>query len=191
MLTINLIAKQFTRSYDWEIVKEYRDAEGYVDSKRIEISFFDVDDDGVIDNPEGFIDIVAEDTNPSTKYIFQKKYTTSDGVEDYRYVDNAIEGIQVKANVGAVGAYSQYTAGQSFTMDTELFYVLDSAKKNLQLTKDYRGYTGRSGLKFRYLHSADYNQRIDPSPSNIMDCYLLTRTYDAQYRQFLAGDRLS
>ena len=29
------IAKQFTRSYDWEIVKEYRDAEGYVDSKRI------------------------------------------------------------------------------------------------------------------------------------------------------------
>ena len=45
--------------------------------------------------------------------IFQKKYTTTDGVEDYRYVDNAIEGIQVKANVGAVGAYSQYTAGQS------------------------------------------------------------------------------
>ncbi len=182
----------FNTNYPWEIVKEYRDAEGYVDSKRIEVSFFDQDDDGVIDNPEGFIDIVNENTNTSTKYIFQKKYTTTDGVEDYRYVDNTVEGIKVKANVGAIGAYSQYTAGQIFfVMDTELFYKLDSTKKNLQLTKDYRGYIGRSGLKFRYLHSADYNQRIDPSASNIMDSYLLTRTYDAQYRQFLAGDRLT
>lgn len=186
------VSNPFTRSYDWEVVKEYRDAEGYVDSKRIEISFFDVDDDGVIDNPQGFIDIVDEKTNPSTKYIFQKKYTTSDGVEDYRYVDNIIEGIKVVANVGAIGAYSQYTAGQIFfAMDTELFYKLDSTKKNITVTKDYRGYIGRSGLKFRYLHSADYNQRIDPAASNIMDSYLLTRTYDTQYRQFLAGDRLT
>lgn len=186
------VSNPFTINYNWEIVKEYRDAEGYVDSKRIEVSFFDIDDDGVIDNPQAFIDIVAETVNPETKYIFQKKYTTSDGVEDYRFVDNTVEGIQVKANIGAVGAYSAYTAGQVFfTMDTELFYKLDSTKKNLEITKDYRGYTGRSGIKFRYLHSADYNQRIDPAASNIMDSYLLTRTYDIAYRQFLSGDRLT
>ena len=186
------ITSPFNINYDWEIVKEYRDAEGYVDSKRIEVSFFDADDDGVIDNPEGFIDIVAETVNPETKYIFQKKYTTSDGVEDFRYVDNTVESIQVKANLGAIGAYSAYTAGQVFfTMDTELFHKLDSSKKNLQVIKDYRGYTGRSGLKFRYLHSADANQRIDPAASNIMDTYMLTRTYDIAYRQFLQGDRLT
>jgi hypothetical protein len=186
------VSNPFNVSYDWEVVKEYRDAEGYVDSKRIEVSFFDADDDGVIDNPQGFIDIVAETVNPESKYIFQKKYTTSDGVEDYRYVNNNIEGIKVKANSGAIGAYSQYTAGQVFfTMDTELFYKLDSTKKNIEITKEYRGYIGRSGLKFRYLHSADYNQRIDPAASNIMDSYLLTRTYDIAYRQFLAGDRLT
>jgi hypothetical protein len=186
------VTSPFNINYDWEIVKEYRDAEGYVDSKRIEVSFFDADDDGVIDNPEGFIDIVAETVNPEAKYIFQKKYTTSDGVEDFRYVDNTVEGIQVKANLGAIGAYSAYTAGQVFfTMDTELFHKLDSSKKNLQVIKDYRGYTGRSGLKFRYLHSADANQRIDPAASNIMDTYMLTRTYDIAYRQFLQGDRLT
>ena len=186
------VTTPFNINYDWEIVKEYRDAEGYVDSKRIEVSFFDADDDGVIDNPEGFIDIVAEAVNPETKYIFQKKYTTSDGVEDFRYVDNTVEGIQVKANLGAIGAYSAYTAGQVFfTMDTELFHKLDSLKKNLEVIKDYRGYIGRSGLKFRYLHSADYNQRIDPAASNIMDTYMLTRTYDIAYRQFLQGDRLT
>ena len=63
-------------------------------------------------------------------------------------------------------------------MDTELFHKLDATKKNLSIIKDYRGYIGRAGLKFRYLHSADYNQRLDPAASNIMDCYLLTRTYD-------------
>jgi|TARA_B110000908_G_scaffold172771_1_gene243010 hypothetical protein len=183
------VSTPFTSNYNWEIVKEYRDAEGYVDSKRIEVSFFDADDDGVIDNPQGFDDIVDETTNASTKFIFQKKYSTSDGVEDYRYVDNTIEGIQVKATVGGIGAYSAYTAGQIFfTMDTKLFYKLDAAKKNLTVIKDYRGYTGRAGLKFRYLHSADYNQRIDPSASNIMDSYLLTRTYDIAYRQFLQGN---
>jgi len=73
-------------------------------------------------------------------------------------------------------------------MDTELFYKLDATKKNINIIKDYRGYIGRSKLKFRYLHSADYNQRIDPAASNIMDAYLLTRTYDIQYRQWLQGD---
>ena len=183
------VSDPFTVSYDWEVVKEYRDAEGYVDSKRIEVSFFDADDDGIIDNPQGFDDIVDESTNPETKYVFQKKYTTSDGVEDYRYVDNTVEGIQVKANIGAIGAYSAYNAGQVFsTMDTELFHKLDATKKNLSIIKDYRGYIGRAGLKFRYLHSADYNQRLDPAASNIMDCYLLTRTYDIAYRQWLQGD---
>ena len=185
------VSTPFTSNYNWEIVKEYRDADGYVDSKRIEVSFFDADDDGVIDNPEGFIDIVDETTNVTTKYIFQKKYTTSDGIEDYRFVDNTVEGIQIKASASAIGAYSSYSAGQVFfTIDTQLFHKLDSTKKNLQIIKDYRGFLGRSNLKFRYLHSADYDQRIDPAVSNIMDCYMLTRTYDIAYRQFLNGDRI-
>ena len=60
--------------------------------------------------------------------------------------------------------------------------------KRIFIIKDYRGYIGRAGLKFRYLHSADYNQRLDPAASNIMDCYLLTRTYDIAYRQWSKGD---
>jgi len=178
-----------TRSYDFEVVKEYRDAEGYIDTKKIEIGFFDVDDDGVVDNPEGFVDIVAETVNPAEKYIFVKKYITTDQVEDFKFVDATEEGINIVASTSAIGAYSQYNAGQLFfDRSTSLFYKLDNAKKNLNIIEDYRGYIGRDKLKFRYLHSADYNQRIDPAASNIIDTYLLTRSYDTFYRQWLAGD---
>jgi hypothetical protein len=178
-----------TRSYDFEVIKEYRDAEGYIDTKKIEIGFFDVDDDGVVDNPEGFVDIVAETVNPAEKYIFVKKYITTDQVEDFKFVDATEEGINIVASTSAIGAYSQYNAGQLFfDRSTSLFYKLDNAKKNLNIIEDYRGYIGRDKLKFRYLHSADYNQRIDPAASNIIDTYLLTRSYDTFYRQWLAGD---
>jgi len=179
----------FTVGYNWEILKEYRDAEGYVNSKKVEVGFFDLDDDGVVDNPQSFEDIVAENTNSDEKVVFLQKYRNSDGVEDYRYVDETTVKIQVKANVGAIGAYSAYDAGQVFYIqDTDLFYKLSDDKKNISIVDDYLGFTGRNKLKFHYVHNADYNQRIDPSATNIMDMYLLTRNYDNTYRQWLAGD---
>ena len=76
----------FTVDFDWEIVEEYRDAEGYVDSSKIQVSFFDEDDDGVVDNPEIFEEIVNESANILKKYVFQLKATTIDGVEEYNYI---------------------------------------------------------------------------------------------------------
>jgi hypothetical protein len=178
----------FTVDLDWEITKEYRDAEGYVNSKKVEVTFFDDDDDGVVDDPEIFDVIVDEDTNPLTKYIFQKKLITTDGVEDYNYIDNAVEDIRVLQNSDGVGALSQYTNGQVFYyIDTDVFYVYDSTTGSLSLTTDYRANIGRDKLKFQYIHAADDNTRIDPSASNIIDTYILTRSYDNSYRQFLNG----
>jgi hypothetical protein len=48
---------------------------------------------------------------------------------------------------------------------------------------------GRSSLKFHYVHVADSNYRIDPSASNIIDTYLLTRNYDTEIRKYLTGGR--
>ena len=178
----------FTVDLDWEVTKEYRDAEGYVNSKKVEVTFFDDDDDGVVDDPEIFDVIVDEDTNPLTKYIFQKKLITTDGVEDYNYIDNAVEDIRVLQNSDGVGALSQYTNGQVFYyIDTDVFYVYDSTTGSLSLTTDYRANIGRDKLKFQYIHAADDNTRIDPSASNIIDTYILTRSYDNSYRQFLNG----
>ena len=187
VLSINLkpdALTPFTVQHDWEITDAYRDADGYVDSKKIEVSFYDADEDAVVDDPETFIEIVNETVNPLTKFIFQKKYITTDGLEDYSYIDGSV--INVKQSESVVGALSQYTDGQIFYLVTEnVFKKLTS--NALVLTTEYRAFVGRDKLKFQYIHAADDDNRIDPSSSNVVDTYLLTKSYDDSFREFLDG----
>jgi len=44
----------FTIDQQWDIVAEYVGLDGYVDNKKLVVSFADSDDDGVVDNPELF-----------------------------------------------------------------------------------------------------------------------------------------
>jgi hypothetical protein len=62
---------------------------------------------------------------------------------------------------------------------------------NTQINTDYKAYFGRSNLKFHYVHVADGNFRIDPSSSNIIDTYILTKTYNEQVKQYITGDLLT
>ena len=187
VLSINLkpdALTPFTVQHDWEISDAFRDADGYVDSKKIEVSFYDADEDAVVDDPETFIEIVNETVSPLTKFVFQKKYITTDGLEDYSYVDGSV--ITVKQSESVVGALSQYTDGQIFYLVTENVFKQLSAS-TLILTTGYRAFVGRDKLKFQYIHAADDDNRIDPSSSNIIDTYLLTKSYDDSFREFLDG----
>ena len=127
--------KSFTLGYNFEIVKEYRDAEGYVNSKKVEVGFFDADDDGVVDNPDSFPDIVAEDTDSLKKIIFLEKFTSSDGVEDYKFMDNSDETIKIFELLGGIGAYSPIHSRTSFLHPKTLicFTNLAMTKRILQL----------------------------------------------------------
>jgi len=53
---------------------------------------------------------------------------------------------------------------------------------------DYKSVFGRTGLKFQYIHNANVDRRIDPSVSNIIDVFLLSRSYDTRFRNWLSGD---
>jgi len=182
----------FTLDYEWEIVEEYRDAEGYVNSKKIQVSFFDSDDDGVVDDPDIFDVIVDEQTNNTSKYVFLQKNLTSDGVEDYNYVTQSSIGVIVLETKNNIGALSQYNDGQIFYyIDEEIFEVLNKNAGTLTITQEYKARLGRDNLKFQYVHAADASTRIDPSVSNIIDTYLLTRSYDTQFRQYLEGTTAS
>jgi hypothetical protein len=191
----------FTTDFDWEIVEEYRDPDGYVDSSKVQVSFFDADDDGVVDNPELFDQIVNETINPLTKYVFQIKETTLDGVEEFRYLPtvvptptglyNFVDGagsIQVLDTKNSLSSTSIYTDGQIFYFIKEaVFQVLEKLTGNLITTQLYKAKTGRNNLKFHYVHAADESSRIDPSVSNIIDTYMLTKSYDNDFRLYLDG----
>ena len=187
------LASPFTTDFSWSISDAFRDTDGYVDSRKIEVQFIDLDDDGVVDNPELFDELVDPDTVTTTeKTVFQKKYTTSDGVLDFKFFDNTDNSIIIVANEGAISPYSTRTEGQVFYLEDEaVFKTLNKSSNNTTLNSDYKAFVGRHGLKIHYVHVADSSYRIDPSASNLIDTYLLTKTYDTNIRKFIAGDILT
>jgi len=181
----------FTRDFNWTITDAYRDIEGYVDSRKIQVQFIDLDDDGVVDDPDIFEQIVGEENTEiatEDKIIFQKKYTTTDGVEDFKYFANANSEIIVVQSEAAISPYSARLEGQIFYLiDEGIFRKLNKTLNNTTINTDYKAYFGRAGLKFHYIHVADSGYRIDPSASNIIDTYILSKSYDTQVKQYIAG----
>jgi len=185
----------FTTDYQWQVVSEFIGQDGYIDPKKIIITFADPSNSGVVDNPQQFLDIVAPSVNSLNKYIVEKKYEISLGQEDYKYVPNnpSTGPVIILPTQSAAYPVSQWTAGQYFYLvDTQLVvqYVPTSTTQQLQPTLDYKVYSGRDGLRFQYTHGANYDSRIDPGSSNIIDIYVLTHSYDTAFRQWVAKGAL-
>ena len=176
----------FNNDVNWEIVKEFRNADGYVNSKKVEVSFFDNNEDGSVDDPDIFDNVVDPLTNSTAKYIFLKKESSDQGFSKFNYYSQGST-IKIVSTETEIGAYSQYTDGKVFyIIDNDNFKILNNSV--LSVTADYKAYVGRSDLKFQYVHSADEGNRIDPSASNIIDIYLLTKSYDTNFRKYIRGE---
>lgn len=178
----------FNREFDWEIIQEYRDTQGYVDSKKIEISFFDSDDDGVVDDPEIFNEIVREQNQPQDKLVFLRLITSPNGVNDFVYVTPEEIGVNIFERESQVIPSRFEDQSLFYFREQNVFKILNRDTARFSVSSNYRAKIGRDKIQFRYFHAADENQRIDPSASNIIDSYILTRGYDSQFRQWLKGD---
>ena len=171
----------------WEVADTITETDGFQDNRKVKVGFFDNDDDGVVDNPELF-DIVIEPTlSESTKFVFFEKYISYDNIERFRpYASSNFIVSENETNINL--NTTAYTDGQ-------LFYFYDSSEdviktystttNTLTTTTDYQARKGRSSLSFQYKHHAGQETRIDPSVSNIVDVYLLERTYDNLFRIYL------
>jgi hypothetical protein len=185
----------FTIDYDWQIVSEYIGKDGYIDPKKVIITFADPMNTGVVDNPQLFLDIVNPLTNVLTKFIVEQKYTITEGQEDYKYIPNDPSSgpVIILASKSAAFPLTQWTEGQYFYfVDTQTVVQYNKSTSTLNPTLDYKVYVGRDNLRFQYSHSADYDSRIDPGSSNIIDIYVLTNSYNTAFRQWvLAGANTS
>ena len=177
----------YTNDIVWQITSSYIGLDGYVDTKKVVISFLDTDNNGIVDDPELFENLIAPSINPLTKYIIEERYSISAGQEDYRYIDNTTNKVLIFQTELGIGSTLQYTVGQYFYfVETGVVKKLSSTGI-LTATLDYKVYVGRDKLKFQYTHSADYDSRIDPGTSNIIDIYVLMNDYDTVFRQWLTG----
>jgi hypothetical protein len=171
---------------DWQVVDTVEESDGYQDNRKVQVGFYDEDDDGVVDNPDIFDIVVDPETNKSTKFVFFEKYTSYNNIERYR--PYAASNFVVTQNESSITLPGSYTNGQ-------LFYFYDSSENvikkynsstiTLDTTTNYIARSGRSAINFQYKHHAGQDTRIDPSVSNIIDIYMLERSYDDRFRNWL------
>jgi hypothetical protein len=179
----------FTQDLNWEIEKEFVGLDGYVDTKKIVIGFSDSDEDGVVDDPDLFEKIVATETNLLNKYIVLEKYDITLGQQDYRYISNYDNKVLILPSELTISDISAYADGQYFYfVDTQVVKKLDRTRAQFISNLDYKVFPGRNLIKFQYIHSADYETRIDPGQTNIVDLFVLSREYDLDFRRWLTGD---
>jgi hypothetical protein len=177
----------FTFDQEFKIDSTFVGMDGYIDTKKVIVTFSDKLGSAVVQDPDAFKNIVYDSTS-TPSYIILGLYTIEKGQQDYKYFNNSNNTVIIVANAKSLSAFSNYTDGQYFYFtDSDVVVKLDKAISTLNASLDYRVYVGRSSLKFQYTHSADDQSRIDPGVSNLMDVYVLTVGYDTNFRLWLSG----
>lgn len=173
-------SSSLTIGYDhsWQIDDSIVENDGYIQPKKVKVSFFEFSDTGNIENPDSFSQIVGPE------FVYFKK--TSNGFS-YQLTRDSI---------------LQYSNEQEVLpedkIDGQLFYFTDpsidvikfwnQSTASFIFTEEYIARSGRSDLKFHYVHNSGEQRRIDPSKSNIIDIYVLTSSYDTDFRSWLKGN---
>jgi hypothetical protein len=175
--------------YTWFIYKNIIEVDGYETPGKILITFPDADADGIPDNPELFDLIVNPQINPADKYVyFQKTF----GYDNF-VIETPISRDQVVSEFNTLQAAqveaTLYTNGQLFYIpDSDAFYqltIVNDSSYTLNQVFEYTAKVGRQDLYFQYRHNSPNYRRIDPSPNNIIDLYILTKQYTTDYAAWI------
>ena len=174
--------------YSFEIDDTIKFDDGYESTDSIKIAFRDSDADGVIDDPDSFENIVGEDRD--LNFLFFQETTDNYGSVVFEKIDNTNDQIKILRSENNFNFADEvnYPDGQLvyfYDVSEDRVKRVDRTTNTLVLDSSYRANIGRDRLKFQYIHNASEDRRIDPSSSNIIDLFLLTRAYDTAYRNYL------
>lgn len=174
--------------YSMQIHNVFIESDGYEDTTKIKVTYPDFDQDGVPDNIDVFKLVVAPNVNPDRKYVFFQSVIDSYGYSRFEPVDGGVIIDDYQTLVELDSVKNLFNEGQLFFVTTERkFYELtiDGVSRTLVERTDFRYRVGRGNLYFQYKHNSPNSRRIDPSPNNIIDLYILTRNYDTSFRAWI------
>lgn len=172
--------------YTWQIDSSIVESDGYLQPRKVLVSFYDKTDDGAIDDPDQFNNIVSPQSN-NLQTGFRDKFVyfriSDDGSTQELYTQPIISyptptDVPIANRINGQ-LYYFYNLGVIQSWESSTF--------SFNLEPRYIAYVGRRSLKFQYMHNASRNQRLDPSKMNIIDIYLLSRNYDLEYRNWLSS----
>lgn len=181
------------KDYQFEITGMISNDDGIYDNNRVKISFSDKTGDGIVDDPDSFVNIVKPllidpITNTRSSFVYIKTVVLDGQV--YKEILDSSSVLTFESELDVVNL-SLYPSGQ-------LFYFYSSAEniiKRLDTTiglvveTGVEAFIGRNNIKFQYIHNAGQDYRIDPCKTNIIDIFLLTKTYDDALRSWILSQQ--
>jgi hypothetical protein len=156
--------------YNFTLVHSITYNDGYIEPRRIQITLNDSDNDGTVDNPLQFVEVVeplTTQTVDDNRFLFWTKTLSTDGYCYYVLTNN------ITIVKSEVSGYS----GTYFIIDTLSFVEWDGTTSTTPSSDQYYYRIGRQDIIFQWKHYANLTHRIDPSPTNIIDLFVLTNEY--------------
>jgi hypothetical protein len=189
------------KNYRWQIDNSIVEPDGFVEPKKVVVSFYDYTNSGQIEDPDAFNRIVEPNVVDANTYTISSP--NSGSRSQFVYFKKLANGLRYEIiNREEFLAYpNEDEVPLESRIDGQLYYfydpsvdVIKSYSASLAETSypwiyqaDYSAQPGRTNLKFHYVHNSGEDRRIDPSKSNIIDIYLLTASYDLEYRTWLTA----
>lgn len=174
----------------WNIYDSIIEIDGYQNPKRVLVTYADLDNDSVIDNPYIYEKIVSPNQTGVNDNVFFKSEFQYEDFLDLVPVSNQNVVITFDYLDGARNAKNLYPIGQIFYTRLEpvnQFYqlTLSGNVRELVALSGYYRFEGRERIYFQYQHNANEYRRIDPSNTNIIDLYVLTQSFYNEYVTWL------
>lgn len=197
------------------VVNDYRYSDGYQEPRRVVVSGYDQDKNSVQDDPTLFTRLVPNPEylfwEQYTSWDGKIYRRPVDITRQYKNATEADQDYQLGViNSGGQKGNPDWRAGDLIYWSTpESHWIVwdDSRYDESGVTVgglSYQagdvvypsdraastGYTtaqGRRGIYFQWQHEASFQQRIDPTASNIIDMFALTKDYDTRFRQWIAS----
>lgn len=158
--------------------------DGYEDNRKINITFPDDNIDSVPDEPDLFYTLVNPTVNPEDKFVFFRKTVDQYEFSKFNPIDTTLIVTSYATESIILTNINLYPIDTVFYATSEnKFFV--SLGTSLGETSDYIARVGRSTLFFQYIHNAPNNRRIDPSPNNLIDLYILPKSYSDDYSAYI------
>jgi hypothetical protein len=178
------------KDYQWQIDNAIIEADGYTEPKKVKVSFYDYNNAGQISDPDAFVNIVEPLTTSTVtgfldKFVYFQK---ASGTTGYSLVDGEQFSAYPTPDDVPRAVMELAQSGDLYYFYDPAYNVINSYSTGVTTwvyEDNYVAYPGRDTLKFHYVHNSGEDKRIDPSKSNIIDVYLLTATYDTNYRNWL------
>ena len=176
-----LTAQQSIRVYD-----NIQESDGYTDDSKVLVTYPVNSLSQLPTDPQVFFNVTSK-----TQMVFYKMYTDKDSLIRYQLMDtgsviydikySTVTAIQLVRNLFPLGTLWYAISDKKFYQTQ----YMDNTNTVVDVSTEYLAYTGRQDINFQYLHNANNNRRLDPAVSNLIDTYIMVRSYDEQYRNYI------